>query len=126
MDCLISLGLLLALSLFLCTSSYCFVLVYLPTSTAHLAICWALFLWVCHSTIFTVLYHFLFLYTLPLLYISILTWSLPISSYQIKLFCNSVFFPLLLSMAFVLPPSEPKLKHVYCLLYWYLLEPYIL
>ena len=48
---------------FLCTSAYCFVVVNLSTSTTHFDICWALFLQICHSTIFTVLYYFLFLFS---------------------------------------------------------------
>ena len=83
------LGWLLALSVFLYTSAYGFVVCYLSTSTAHFALCWELFLWVCCSTIFMVLNYFLFLLTLPVLSITILAWSLPNSSYQIKVLCVS-------------------------------------
>ena len=76
---------------FLCASTYHFVVVYFSTSAAHFVICWALFLWVCCFTISTVFYYFLLLYTLPLLSITILDWSLPTSSYQSKAFCISMF-----------------------------------
>ena len=68
MDCLFSLWWHLALSLLLHTSACCFVVVHLPISAACFAIWWALFLWVCHSTMSIVLWRCKFL----ILFISII------------------------------------------------------
>ena len=66
-------------------------MVYLSTSPACLDISWD-FLLVCHSIIFGVFYYFLFLYTLPLLSIFILIWSLSVSPFRIKVFFASFMF----------------------------------
>ena len=102
-----------------------------PTSTAFLAICWALPLWVPCTTIFTVLYQLLLIYSVP--FWLLWPWFLPtllikLSSFTSLILSNTAFWTLCASTLWAHIISAHCLPHLYlsgllapllCQLWWF-------